>query len=240
MVVLVNVGASGPRPGQRQRLLTMRARSFSSVRKESGGGRDLYASPDGNIYQRRNDGWYRQRAGGGWSRYAPTQGTINNEPAAGARRAQNAGAGAVYRPTAVASSGTARAAAAANRVPNAGSEPRAQQVAALEREYYARSLAQARAQNWRASANFSRGAARSGGPACARAPVGVIRSKLDLRRDDRHVRLRLGQFLYATLSIVASSEAPKPTLHRSPDSIAAISGAGQFMSVPQVVQFHQR
>src|SRR6266853_2698644 len=35
----------------------------------------------------------------------------------------------------------------------------------------------------------------------------------------RHVRLRFVHFLYATLSIVASSPALKPTLHRSPDSI---------------------
>ena len=36
---------------------------------------------------------------------------------------------------------------------------------------------------------------------------------------DRHAKLRFAEFLYATLSIVASSLAPKPTLHRAADSI---------------------
>jgi hypothetical protein len=41
---------------------------------------------------------------------------------------------------------------------------------------------------------------------------------------DRHVGLRFAHLLYATLSIVASSPAPKPTLHRTPDSIALTIG----------------
>jgi hypothetical protein len=130
------------------------AQALSSVRQAPGSGRDLYASPDGGIYQRRNEGWYRKQAGGGWSFYAPTQGTIDRTAAA--RGAQQVGAGTLYRPTAAQGQGTARTGMAANRVPNAGGEARAQEVAALERQYYARSVAQMRAQNARASGNFSR------------------------------------------------------------------------------------
>ena len=49
---------------------------------------------------------------------------------------------------------------------------------------------------------------------------------------DRHVGLRFAHFLYATLSIVASSPAPKPTLHRAPDSIAPDNREmGELMTV---------
>jgi hypothetical protein len=43
---------------------------------------------------------------------------------------------------------------------------------------------------------------------------------------DRHITLRFALFLYATLSIVTSSPAPKPTLHRAPDSIRRQLGDG--------------
>jgi hypothetical protein len=56
----------------------------------------------------------------------------------------------------------ARGAGLGDRVPNRVGEARAQDIANLEREAYARSLAQMRAQNWRASRNVSR-PARSGG-----------------------------------------------------------------------------
>src|SRR5262249_20251920 len=42
------------------------AQLLSAVRQNPGGGRDLYASPDGNIYRRQADGWYRRQSGGNW------------------------------------------------------------------------------------------------------------------------------------------------------------------------------
>jgi hypothetical protein len=140
---------------------------LSAVRQAPGAGRDLYASPDGGVYQRRNDGWYRRQPGGGWNFYAPTEGTIARNEAVAAARAQNLGrgqlgAGNVYRPVAAQPGSVGRAAVAANRIPNAGGEQRAQQVAALERQYYARAIAQMRAQNSRAG-NAARGARRGGG-----------------------------------------------------------------------------
>jgi hypothetical protein len=134
------------------------AQLLSSVRKSPGGGRDLYASPDGNVYRRQENGWYRRQAGGKWSFVAPTQGPIQGE-----RGAALSGAGNVYRPTAGRNAASTRAQAAANRVPNTGFEARARDVAALEREYYARSLAQIRAQNWRGSGNVSRPVRNRGG-----------------------------------------------------------------------------
>jgi hypothetical protein len=129
---------------------------LSAVRQSPGGGQDLYASPDGGVYRRQNDGWYSRQSGGGWKFYAPTQGTIQRNQVADARGGQPGGAGGVYRPSASPAATGARAQAIANRVPNSGQEARAQEVAALERQYYARSLAQARAQNYRASGQFSR------------------------------------------------------------------------------------
>jgi hypothetical protein len=130
------------------------AQLLSSVRQSPGAGRDLYASPDGNVYRRQNDAWYRRDPGGAWSYYAPTQGRIQRENLAGGAQTA-AGGGYVYRPMA----GAARQ-ALANRVPNTGARPEAQQVAALERQYYARTLAQLRTQNWRAGAAVRRGGGR--------------------------------------------------------------------------------
>jgi hypothetical protein len=48
------------------------------------------------------------------------------------------------------------------RVPEAGFEAHAQEVAALERQYYARVLAEMRAENWRA-ANYRARPVRGGG-----------------------------------------------------------------------------
>ena len=48
------------------------------------------------------------------------------------------------------------------RVPEAGFEAQAQEVAALERQYYARVLAEMRAENWRA-ANYRARPVRGGG-----------------------------------------------------------------------------
>ena len=128
------------RPGE----IPRGAQLLTTMRQAPGGGRDLYASQDGNVYQRRNDGWYRRDAGG-WKLAAPAQGSIERRQAATAGAAQQPGRGDVYRPM------PTRAAAAGNfRVPDAGHQLRAQEVANLEREYYARSLSQIRAQNTRA------------------------------------------------------------------------------------------
>ena len=67
------------------------------------------------------------------------------------------GAGNVYRPSAGAGSQ-----GGVGRVPNTGFEARNHEVAALEREYYARSLAQYRQQNWQSSRSYNR-PVRSGG-----------------------------------------------------------------------------
>jgi hypothetical protein len=131
------------------------AQLLSSIRQTPGGGRDLYASPDGGVYQRRNDGWYRHQSGGGWNFYAPLQGTIDPQKVAAARASQGAGAGIAYRPIA----GATRSAGVAPRAPNSGFQAQAAQVADLERQYYARALAQARAQNWRGG-NYARPARR--------------------------------------------------------------------------------
>jgi hypothetical protein len=137
------------------------AQLLTSVRQSPGGGRDLYASPDGNIYQRRSDGWYHRQAGGNWSFCAPAQGTIERGQVASARGAQ-AGAGQAYRINAGQNAPAARTQMRGDRVPNAGSETRAQDVAALDRQYYARALGQMRAQNVRPTRNVIR-PARGGG-----------------------------------------------------------------------------
>lgn len=110
-----------PRPGE----APAGAQLLSAVRRASGGGRDLYASPDGNVYRRQSNGWYRQRpGGGGWDFAAPLPGTP-------ARGKPSIGDGSGPRGVA--------------RIPNTGFQPGAQDIAALERQYYARSLAQMRA-----------------------------------------------------------------------------------------------
>ena len=48
------------RPGE----IPRGAQLLTTVRQAPGGGRDLYASPDGSVYRRKNDGWYRRQAGG--------------------------------------------------------------------------------------------------------------------------------------------------------------------------------
>jgi hypothetical protein len=138
------------------------AQLLTTVRQTSGGGRDLYASPDGNIYRRQADAWYRRQPGGGWSYFAPTQGKIERDRMASARGGQAAGAGGVYRPTAGGAAAAARMQARGSRVPDTGFEARQQEVAALERQYYARSLGQMRAQNSRPSRNFARPARPAG------------------------------------------------------------------------------
>jgi hypothetical protein len=126
------------------------AQLLTTVRQTSGGGNDLYASPDGNVYLRRDDGWYRRGSGGNWDFFSPTQGQIERGRIAAAQQAQMAGADG-YRVAAVQNAAAARNQARGDRVPNVGGEARAQQVETLERQYYARALGQMRAQNYRAS-----------------------------------------------------------------------------------------
>jgi hypothetical protein len=149
---------SAVRPGEVPR----GAQLLTTVRQSPGGGRDLYASPDGGVYRRQNDGWYRRQAGGGWNFVAPTQGSIERSQVASARGTPQAGGGNVYRPSAGPNVAGGRSQGLSQRVPDTGFEARAQEVAALEREYYARSLAQYREQNWQSSRNFNR-PVRSGG-----------------------------------------------------------------------------
>ncbi len=122
------------------------AQLLSAVRQSPGGGRDLYAAPDGNIYQRRSDGWYRQAGAGRWNYYAPAQGQI--------QRGQAAAMGGGGNRIAAQNATAVRAQAAGNRVnsgntPNVNARQRAQTAADLDRQYYSRQLGQARAQNMR-------------------------------------------------------------------------------------------
>lgn len=133
------------------------AQLLTTLQKSPGGGRDLYASPDGNVYQRKNDGWYRRQAGGQWSFFAPTRGTIEPGQGKTARGVAQPGAGNVYQP---------KAAYGAQprplRVPDTGFDAQAQEVAALERQYYARAIAEMQAANWRGGNNRAR-SGRGGG-----------------------------------------------------------------------------
>ena len=139
--------ADSVRPGEVPR----GAHLLTTVRQAPDGGRDLYASPDGNVYRRAQDGWYRRESGGKWNFVAPTQGTVQGDRVVAARAAQ-ASRGPV--------AGSGGAQALGGRVPNSGFEPRAREVADLERQYAARSIAQSRAQNARA---FSGGGSRGRG-----------------------------------------------------------------------------
>jgi hypothetical protein len=144
---------SAVRPGE----MPHGAQLLSAVRQSPGGGRDLYASPDGGVYLRKNDGWYRRESGGQWKFAAPTQGTMERGQLASARGTPGqSGAGNVYQPM----PGT-RLQGRAARVPDTGFEARQSEVAALEREYYARSLAQYRAENW-SGGNYRARSARGG------------------------------------------------------------------------------
>jgi hypothetical protein len=77
------------------------------------------------------------------------QGSIERGQLASARGAPQAGGGNINRPAAGPNVAPGRSQGLGQRVPNSGFEARAQEVASLEREYYARSLAQYRAQNRR-------------------------------------------------------------------------------------------
>jgi len=124
------------------------AQLLDTVRQSPGGGRDLYASPDGNIYQRKDDGWYRRGTGNNWDYYAPAQGA--------AQRRQNAAAqsapAAARRNTAGPGAPAAGTPMSGNRAANAGARAQTQNAAALDRQYYSRQLGQTRAQNTRPAA----------------------------------------------------------------------------------------
>jgi hypothetical protein len=154
---------SRPRSSVRPGEIPSGAQLLTAVRQTPGGGRDLYASPDGGIYRRKENGWYRRQPGGNWSFVGPAHGPIQVSRVASTGGARPSGASNVYRPSPGRNAAPARSQALGSRVPNSGVEARAQEVAALERQYYARSLAQARAQNWRAvggGARPGRGGAR--------------------------------------------------------------------------------
>jgi hypothetical protein len=138
------------------------AQLLTTVRQTPGGGRDLYASPDGNVYRRKSDGWYRRQAGGNWSLVAPTHGNVERGQVATARGAQPSVASGAYRVNPSANASVAKAQARADRVPNVGGEARLQEVADLERQYYARAVSQMRTQNVRPAQNVAR-PARGGG-----------------------------------------------------------------------------
>jgi hypothetical protein len=131
------------------------AQLLTAVRQSPGGGRDLYALQDGNIYQRRSDGWYRSQGGGKWNYYAPAQGTLDRSQVGQARGGQTVSAGDVYRINAVRNDAGGNQ-LRGNGAAYAGTQAQAQDVAALDREYYARNLGQARAQNARPNYNASR------------------------------------------------------------------------------------
>src|SRR5213075_2274921 len=95
------------------------AQLLSSVRQAPGGGRDLYASPDGTIYRRKNDGWYRRENSGNWSFFAPLQGRVENNTSA-PRATQVSGAAAVYRPVAGVGGNQGRAQIRRDQVPDNG------------------------------------------------------------------------------------------------------------------------
>jgi hypothetical protein len=152
-----------PQAGTRTGEVPRGAQLLTAVQQSPGGGRDLYALPDGNIYQRRGDGWYRSQGAGKWDYYAPAQGTAERGQVQAAR-GQTAGAADVYRVNAARDAG-AGVQAGGNRGPNVNPQARTQDVAALDRQYHARNLGQARAQNSRSNYNAPRPAPQRAAPA---------------------------------------------------------------------------
>jgi hypothetical protein len=138
------------------------AQLLSSVRQSTGGGRDLYASPDGNIYLRKNDGWYRRQAGGNWKLFAPAQGALQQGQVAAARGGGAAGGAGVNRIAAGAPGSRGSGPGRLDRVPDAGNHLQANEVADLDRQYYARTISQMQSQNYRPSYGGSR-PSRGGG-----------------------------------------------------------------------------
>jgi hypothetical protein len=128
---------------------------LTTVRQSPGGGRDLYAAADGQVYLRKNDGWYR-REGKNWNFVSPPQ-------AVAARAQANSGRNpAIAMPAAQPQN--ARAQAVANRPANVGANARQADVSALERERATRQLAQQRQQNARPNVQPNRNVSRPAAP----------------------------------------------------------------------------
>lgn len=121
---------------------------LTTVRQSPGGGRDLYASTDGQVYLRKTDGWY-QRQPNGWNYVAPLPGAAERNRAAAA-------APSGQRPGNLSSGQNARSQVDANRLPDSGLNGRGVNVAELEREHAARELAQQRQQYSRQAASHVR------------------------------------------------------------------------------------
>jgi hypothetical protein len=133
------------------------AQLLSTVRQAPGAGQDLYASPDGNVYRRKNDAWYRREANGAWGFFAPTQGRVEGDRLASAQSIQSSGMSGVAGSAIKPSGAGARREALSNRVPDTGKVAQAQEVAELERQYYARAMAQMQAGNRRAFSSNRQG-----------------------------------------------------------------------------------
>ena len=124
---------------------------LTTVRQSPGGGRDLYAAPDGQVYLRKSDGWYRRQSGGGWNYVAPLQGTADRNRVAPVTQS-------AQRPANTPNAQNARAQAVVNR---ADATANLQvDVSSLEREYAARTMGQQRQQYNRPAANNVRRPAR--------------------------------------------------------------------------------
>jgi hypothetical protein len=141
------------RPGEMPR----GAQLLMNVRQSPGGGRDLYAAQDGNIYQRRTDGWYRQAAGDKWDFFAPSQGRLDRGQLGRGQAAGGSGQNRIAAQNAVA----ARAQTRGYQGANMNAQARQQVAADLDRQYYARQVGEIRAQNMRSGARPQ--AARGGG-----------------------------------------------------------------------------
>ena len=105
---------------------------------------------------------YRRQAGGNRSFFAPEGGQIERRSGDGSSPGIGAQPGGVggYRIAAGPNTTAGRTQARGDRVPNVGSEAKAQEVAALERQDYARALAQMRTQNVGPSDTARRGGGR--------------------------------------------------------------------------------
>jgi hypothetical protein len=139
------------------------AQLLTRVSQQPGGGRDLYASHDGNVYLRRDDAWYRREGNGGWSFHAPTQTSVDRTRAGSTTRAQQSAAPRNMDRSFGAHStrpGDDFGRGDRDRISDVDRQARAQELASIEREYYARSLAQMRSQNVRAGRPARSGARR--------------------------------------------------------------------------------
>jgi hypothetical protein len=124
------------------------AQSLMAVRNSPDQGRDLYASLDGNVYQRRDNGWYRRQAGGNWAYAAPLKGAVQNVnvPAKGGANAAGRTANTITPVVGRAAANRNPDRPQRNEAPDLGNRISPEAAANLEREYYARALSQMRQQ----------------------------------------------------------------------------------------------